>query len=216
LDDPTRHAHARSSALPDRCAAARGEAHGADSPPDAPLPGYAPKSTSAAMPGSYDGALAAWRSPEDIARFAGSRFVYDLSRALALSEPASGESRPAIRTPRETFAQPNGVCLDLARFAVETLNRIDAAYDARYLMIEFEPVVVDGRTLRRHWIATFRRDGALWFFADSARPGEIVGPYSSVDAFAEEYRALRGRPIVAVRITDSYARKLRAPRTTKG
>jgi hypothetical protein len=191
-------------------------ARAADAPPDAPLPGYAPAASKVAAPASYDDALAAWKSPEDIAEFAASRFVYDRSRALELAESAAADTRPPIRAPRDTFSRPHGVCLDLARFGVETLNRIDPGYQARYLMIEFAPVVVDGRTLRRHWIATFRRDGALWFFADSARPGDVAGPYASVEAFAADYATLRGRPIVSWRVSESYARRLRATRETRG
>ena len=77
-------------------------------------------------------------------------------------------------------------------------------------MIEFEPVVIEGRTLRRHWVASFRRDGKLWVYADSRRPGHVAGPYDTIDAFIADYARYRGQTIVAWRETDSYLRRTRS------
>ena len=182
----------------------------AQSLPDAPEP-RARTPLAADAPRRYADALATWRSPEEIARYADATFVYDRSRALALAEqPDARTTRPAIHTPEAMFDKPQGVCVDLARFGVETLNRINPSYAARYVMIEFEPVIVEGRSLRRHWVATFRRDGMLWVFADSRRPGHVAGPYPSLDAFIADYARYRNQPIIAFRETDSY---LKASRT---
>jgi hypothetical protein len=81
-----------------------------------------------------------------------------------------------IYQPHKFFAAPSGVCVDLSRFAVETLRHIDPDARASYLMIEFAPVTIGGNTLRRHWLASFTRDGKYYFFADSKRPGHIAGP----------------------------------------
>ena len=179
--------------------------------PDAPEARVRAVAPLAGAPASYADALATWKAPEDIARFIDASFVYDRSRALALAEPADSRAvRPAIHRPEAMFASTEGVCIDLARFGVETLNRLDTSFAARYLMLEFEPVVVDGRTLRRHWIASFRRDGKVWFFADSRRPGHVAGPYESVDAFVADYARYRARPIVSWRETDTFLRTTRA------
>ena len=179
--------------------------------PDARVRAVAPR---AGAPASYADALATWKAPEDIARFIDALFVYDRSRALALAEPADARAvRPAIHRPEAMFASAEGVCIDLARFGVETLNRLDGSFAARYLMLEFEPVVIDGRTLRRHWIASFRRGGKVWFFADSRRPGHIAGPYDSVDAFIDDYARYRARPIVMWRESDTFLRTARAAAT---
>lgn len=185
---------------------------GAQELPDAPEAGARAAGTRPAdAPRLYSEALGLWKSPEDIARFVDAAFVYDRSRALALAEPPDSRTvRPAIHRPEAMFARPEGVCIDLARFGVETLNRLDASFAARYLMLEFEPVVIDGRTLRRHWIASFRRDGKVWFFADSRRPGHVAGPYDSVDAFVADYARYRARPIVTWRETDTFLRRTRA------
>lgn len=176
-------------------------------PPEARAQRPAPASHA---PATYADALAAWKSPEDIARFADARFSYDRVRALALAEPADGRTtRPPIHAPEALYANPTGVCVDLARFGVETLNRIDPGFAARYVMLEFEPVVIEGRTLRRHWMASFKRDGKLWFFADSRRPGHVAGPYDSAQAFIADYARYRGQAIVAWREADGFARRTR-------
>lgn len=178
--------------------------------PDAPEPRDRPP-VAIDAPKRYADALASWRTPEDIARFADATFVYDRRRALALAESSDARaSRPAVHTAEAMFAKPEGVCIDLARFGVETLNRLDPAYAARYVMLEFEPVVIEGRTLRRHWVASFRRDGKLWVFADSRRPGHVAGPYDTIDAFIADYARYRAQPIVAFRETDTYLRASRA------
>jgi hypothetical protein len=185
----------------------------ADRLPDEPPP-RATEAAAAPAPASYAEALAAWTGAEDVARFLDGRFVYDRARALALADDPQRAGRvPAIHAPEAVFADPKGVCVDVARFGVETLNRIDKRHAARYLMIEFEPVTIEGRTLRRHWIATFERDGAHWMVADSWRPGHVAGPYASVDAFIAGYARDRERTIVAWRVRESFERQQRTTRT---
>ena len=94
-----------------------------------------------------------WQRAEDINVWIGLRFEYDRERALVLSESArAGQAeRAAILEPEAFYAAPRGVCVDLARFAVSTLRRVEPDAQAAYLMIEFEPVQVQGHWLRRHW-----------------------------------------------------------------
>jgi hypothetical protein len=165
-------------------------------------------------PASYREALQNWRTPEEVNAWIGARYRYDPARAVELSETRRNESgRPAVYAPQEFFAAPSGVCVDLARFAVETLRHIDPASDPRYLMIEFAPVQIGNDTLRRHWLASFRRDGRHYFFADSRRPGHIAGPHASSQEFIKAYAKYRGRQIVAFRELDSFQRRQR-PLTT--
>lgn len=160
---------------------------------------------------SYSEALQVWRTPEDVNAWIGARFQYDLPRAMALSETQrTGSGQAAIFEPQDFFDAPSGVCVDLARFAVETLRQIDPESKPNYLMIEFEPVQATGSTLRLHWLAAFRRDGKLYFFADSKRPGHIAGPYADTQEFIDAYASYRRRPIVAFRELDSFHRKQRA------
>ena len=168
---------------------------------------------------SYQQALQVWRTPEDVNAWIGAKFEYDMSRAMLLSETQRSISgQLPIYQPHEFFAAPSGVCVDLSRFAVETLRHIDPDARASYLMIEFAPVTIGGHTLRMHWLASFTRDAQYYFFADSKRPGHIAGPYASAEEFMGEYAKYRGRQIVAFRELDSYQRKQRrlAPKQSRG
>lgn len=159
---------------------------------------------------SYPHALQEWRTAEDVNAWIGARFNYDVSRAMLLSETQrSNSGNLPIYEPQEFFAAPSGVCVDLSRFAVETLRHIDSDAKASYLMIEFAPVTIGGNTLRMHWVASFTRGGKYYFFADSKRPGHIAGPYPSTPEFIDEYSKYRGRQIVAFRELGSYQRKQR-------
>jgi hypothetical protein len=160
---------------------------------------------------SYSQALQVWRTPEDVNAWIGAKFRYDMSRAMLLSENQRAKSGPLpIYKAHEFFAAPSGICVDLSRFAVETLRQINPELNANYVMIEFSPVTRGGNTLRMHWLASFTRDGKHYFFGDSKRPGHIAGPYASTQEFAAEYSAYRNRPIIAFRELESYQRKQRS------
>lgn len=159
---------------------------------------------------SYGEALRLWRSAEDINAWVGAHFQYDTARAMRLSETERNKSGGiAIHAPDAFFAAPRGVCVDLARFGVETLRAIAPQSKPAYVMIEFAPVSIAGNTLRRHWLVTFERDGLHYFFADSKRPGYIAGPYASTRAFIDAYARYRGREVVAFRGMDTYERRTR-------
>ena len=163
---------------------------------------------------SYAEALQTWRTLEDVNAWIGARFEYDWSRAILLPETQRNRSAQLpIYTPHEFFVSPSGVCVDLSRFAVETLRTMDPSMKANYLMIEFAPVTIAGNTLRMHWLASFQRDGQYYFFADSKRPGRISGPYPSIREFIDEYSQYRSKEIVAFRELESYQRKQRTQST---
>ena len=183
----------------------------ADPGSDAPERLFAPAGRFEAAP-SYAQALERWQGPDDVNDWIAARFRYDLSRALQLSETQSRQNgRLPIIAPADFFAAPTGVCVDLSRFAVETLRSLDPGTRPKYLMIEFDPLTIQGQTLRRHWLASFERDGGHYFFADSKRPGHIAGPYASTQDFIAEYAQYRGRRIVSFRETETYRRKARTP-----
>ena len=159
---------------------------------------------------TYIEALQLWRTPEDVNAWVGAKFHYSMPRAMLLSESQRSKSGSVpIHEPQEFFAEPLGVCVDLSRFAVETLRQINPELNASYLMVEFAPVTLGGNTLRMHWLASFKRGGKHYFFADSKRPGHIAGPYASAQEFIAEYSAYRSRAVVAFRELESYQRKQR-------
>lgn len=160
---------------------------------------------------SYAQALRAWRTPEDVNGWIGAKFRYDMSRAMELSETRRAKAGASSILPADAFfAAPSGICVDLSRFAVETLREIDPALKPGYLMIEFAPVTIAGNVLRLHWLAYFVRGGQYFFFADSKRPGHIAGPYASSEEFLRDYAAWRQRQVVAFRELDSFQRKQRS------
>lgn len=166
---------------------------------------------------TYAQALAAWRTPEDLEAWIGAHFTYDMTRALVLSESARAAGRaPPVHAPAAFFERPEGICVDLARFAVESLRQVAPGLKPRYLMIEFDPARLSGQVLRRHWIATVERDGQRWFLADSKRPGTVAGPYPSVEAFVADYARYRGRTIVSFGERDSFQRTTRSVLRQRG
>ena len=163
------------------------------------------------LPHSYREALATWRTADDVNAWIGARFEYDAARALQLSETQrQRHGQLPILAPEQFFEAPRGVCVDLARLAVEALRIVDPASRPAYLMIEFDPVSISGNVLRRHWVVAFERDGQHYVFADSKRPGHIAGPDASVQQFIDAYASYRGRRIVAFREAASYTRQVRA------
>jgi hypothetical protein len=191
------------------CCAAAAAAQNADPASDAPearaLPATPPREAA-----SYSEAIARWRDADDINAWIGARFEYDMQRALRLSETQRARhGRLPIHAPDAFFAAPKGVCVDLARFAVETLRRIHPASKPSYLMIEFAPASIQGQVLRRHWVARFERDAQFYFFADSKRPGHVAGPYPDNAAYIKDYAAYRGRDIVAFRDMQSTEKTTR-------
>jgi len=195
-----------------------GLVHSADSASDAP---GSPRDTTAVFKAadSYEQALQVWKTPEDISAWVSANFVYDTVRAMRLSETQRAKNNDfPIYTPSQFFATKGGVCVDLSRFGVETLKSIDPKSDPKYLMIEFAPMQVAGNMLRLHWLASFKREGQVNFFADSKRPGHIAGPYKDAAEFIRDYEQYRGRRILAFREVDAYqkqqrtrARKLKTP-----
>ncbi|MBE0625729.1 MAG: hypothetical protein IH606_13050 [Burkholderiales bacterium] len=184
---------------------------GSDAPDVRGAPGYLFKEVS-----SYGEALKLWRNAGDVNAWIGAKFQYNAARAMQLSETQrTMNARLPIISPEDFFSTPNGVCVDLARFAVETLRVVDPETKPAYVMIEFDPVYIGGNTLRRHWVVTFKQAGQHYFFADSKRPGHIAGPYASAQEFIYEYARYRARRIVSFRELESYERKVRTLATKR-
>jgi len=157
---------------------------------------------------SYGRALELWKTAEDINIWITGSFLYDKARAIKLaSNQRTKDGGIPVYTPSEMFEIKAGVCIDLARFGVETLRIIDPNSDPKYLMIEFDPIQIEGNTFRLHWLVSFKRDGMTYFFCDSKRPGYIAGPYKNTEAFISEYERYRGRKIVAHRELESYQKQ---------
>lgn len=164
---------------------------------------------------AYDHAVHVWKTPEEINAWIAANFSYDTARAIQLSATQRARNGSiAIHEPAAFFETGSGVCVDLARFGVETLRRIAPQSDPQYLMLELEPARIQGNTLRLHWLVSFKRDGKSYFFADSKRPGRIAGPYDDVRAFIDGY-AYDGRKVLAFREVDTYEKTRRTRAVTR-
>jgi len=86
---------------------------------------------------------------------------------------------------------------------------VTAELHPNYVMIEFTPIVIRGKTLRRHWIASYHQEGQYYFFADSKRPGYISGPFNSTDEFMNQYEKYRQREIISFKELDDFNKKRR-------
>ncbi len=165
---------------------------------------------------SYSQALETWKTAEDINKWVADSFTYDRARAIKLSsERKNWKKGILISKPSDFFVTKTGVCVDLARFGVETLKKIDPNSDPKYLMIEFDPIQINGNTYRLHWLVSFKKDGKKYFFCDSKRPGFLAGPYNGTQVFINEYEQYRGRKIIAHRELESYKKK-RKLKSVKG
>ena len=120
---------------------------------------------------------------DDVNDWIGARFQYDMARALLLSESQrQRNARLAITAPAAFFDTPHGVCVDLSRFAVETLRALDPTPMPVYLMIEFDPLMIQGH---------------------------IAGPYASVQDSIDDCARYRGRRIVSFKLLETCERRMR-------
>lgn len=158
---------------------------------------------------SYAQALVQWKSVTDINRWIGLNFHYDISRAIALGSKREQGPKPSIHSPAEMYSIKSGICVDISRFAFETLRKIDPEAEAYYLMIDFEPIEIQGSTIRKHWVLAYKQDNSFYVTADSKLPGQISGPYEKIEDFIESYEAFRQRKIVSFKLLDDYKKKMK-------
>src|SRR5687768_11302526 len=115
---------------------------------------------------SYDTALQKWKTIHDVNDWIKENFRYSMERARQLAENSSTREKVRIFTPIELYQINKGVCIDLSRFAVETINIIDSSKHVQYLMIEFEPIVIDSSILKKHWMAIYQDSSGYHLLAD--------------------------------------------------
>jgi len=138
---------------------------------------------------TYDETVSQWRSYKDVAKWMSWNFSYDMKRLKEGIEKGSYDSPMLVRTPKETFELKSGICQDAALFAKETLNRIDASYQAEIVFIDFEDSL-------HHYVCSFRKDGKLYIM-DYGTPTKSVagvhGPYNSLDEYKKFYETWHPR-----------------------
>lgn len=156
---------------------------------------------------AYETALKQWKTIAEVNKWIKENFRYEIERAKQLAENSVEREKTGIYSPSEFYQIKKGVCLDLSRFAVETTNLIDTSKHVQYLMIEFEPIIIDSSIIKKHWMAIYEDALGYYIFADSKRPGHIGGPYKNVDDFMVDYQTFRDRKIISWKVLASYKKK---------
>jgi len=143
---------------------------------------------------SYEEALRQWKSYEDVVKWLDREFAFDADRFKKYEG-----TLPEPRTARETFRLKSGIYIDAAKFAKETLDRINQGYSARVTVVIVRPYSAN------HYVCSFKKDGRF-FVLDYGTPFKAVtgvhGPYHSLDEYGRFYeKSLPGkRRVEAVRI----------------
>lgn len=153
---------------------------------------------------SYSEAIGNWKSIEEINQWIGKNFHYDMSRAIALGSKRNDGPKIAIFSPDEFFTVKSGICVDLSRFAFETLKKVSPDTETFYLMIDFEPIEIQGSIIRKHWVLAYKQNDQFYVTADSKQPGVISGPYDSIKDFITGYEKFRERKVVSFKLLNDY------------
>jgi hypothetical protein len=157
---------------------------------------------------TYEQALSSWKDMTDINDWIRANFRYDSNRAMSMASNRI-EERPAVYTPQDIFLKKEGVCIDLARFTVETARAIRPDLQVNYLLIEFVPVTIENNIFKQHWLVSYEDSRELFVFADTKRPGVVVGPYKIINEFIVDYQKYRSREIVSYKMLESYQKRMK-------
>ncbi len=162
----------------------------------------------------YIEVISKWKSVEHISKWIGQNFHYDMSRAIKLGSKRNEGPGITIFSPEEFFSVKSGICVDLSRFAFETLKKINPEIEAYYLMIDFEPIEIQGSIIRKHWVLAYKLKNQFYITADSKVPGTISGPYATIQDFIIDYEKFRERKIESFKLLNDY-KKTRKKRLVK-
>jgi hypothetical protein len=124
---------------------------------------------------TYDETVSEWKSYKDVAKWMSRHFSYDMEK---FKKKYSYDNPMPVRTPPKTFELKSGVCFDAARFAKETLNRIDPSYEAEIVFIYRENI--------DHFVCSFKKDGKLYIMDYGASYRRLIGvhgPYNSLEDY---------------------------------
>ena len=134
---------------------------------------------------SYEDAVASWKSHEDVAKWLKNNFSFEKSRQKKIAKRLrqQGSSGLLVRNPAKLYEDNNrGYCADSANFSIQSLNKINPSYNARWVFIWNDA----GRP--NHWVAAFDYDGKLYImdYGTGEKWEEmqgVHGPYNSLDEY---------------------------------
>jgi hypothetical protein len=121
----------------------------------------------------YETIVSRWTSCEDVADWFRANFVFYCDRNYPGRK---------LQSPAETFKRKKGACYDAARFAVETLNKVNPEYGASAVFVKNKAGSF------HHWAAAFTRNGRLYImdYGASTKWVSMIGvhgPYDSLRAY---------------------------------
>lgn len=134
----------------------------------------------------YEAEVAKWKAHEDVAKWLKSNFEFDKSRQAQLQSQLkeTGPENVLTRKPETFFENHKGNCRDSAAFAKDALNKINPAYQARYVFIKnkFGPP--------NHWVTGFNHNGKMYIIDYGAGSHwyameGVHGPYESLDGYKD-------------------------------
>jgi len=135
---------------------------------------------------TYDETVSEWKSYKDVAKWMDMNFSYDMKMLKESFGKYSNDNPIPVRPPQEIFKLKTGLCFDAARFAEETLNCIDASYQAEIVFFEYQ----DSPLPRSHCVCSFRKDGKLYIMDYGIPVKSVVGvhgPYNSLEEYKKFY-----------------------------
>ena len=141
---------------------------------------------------SYEDSVSSWQSYKDVGDWLKDNFSFDNSRQVIIQKrlKSQGPSGLLVRRPEKLYKSKRGYCADAAYFSIKTLNKIDPAYNARWVFIW------NKKGNPHHWVAAFDYEGKLYIMDYgtgkkwSSMQG-IHGPYNSLDEYQDFLASLR-------------------------
>ncbi|ANQ83538.1 hypothetical protein [Azoarcus olearius] len=140
----------------------------------------------------YEAAVAGWSRYQDVAGWLEGNFSFDRGRLDTILQRTrqNGPAGLLARAADGTFALRSGYCTDAAAFAIQSLNRINPGYRARYVFIK------NRYGQPHHWVAGFMDGDKLMVMDYGAGPEwsamrGVHGPYASLDDYAAFLGSLR-------------------------
>lgn len=139
---------------------------------------------------TYEETLAGWKSYEDVGKWMADNFSFNSTRLDQAQDrvQAMGPKGLLAHAPEKTFASRQGYCVDAAHFAIQSLNRVNPEYNARYIFIR------NGSSATHHWVAGFMVGGKIMVM--DYGPGNewrairgIHGPYDSLQQYQSYLRS---------------------------
>lgn len=157
---------------------------------------------------SYLEAIQKWKTVYDVNHWIAENFKYDMDRAMQFAN-SNIQRKATIYKPAEVFDHKKGICVDLSRFAFETVQSVNHTIGIKYLMIDFEPLEIGNSIFRKHWMVVFKENNQFYTMADTKRPGYIGGPYNDLSEWMADYQKFRKRKIISYTLMDTYEKKLK-------